>query len=191
MLVRNPLARASAPARLPAIARGETGPHQLNSSLDRSFDGRQCVSEETHMLKRLASGIGLVAVAALGAAAPACRNAHVDALRIAVFRQQAAFWLDKYSPSQTVVCLSIEDGGVRRSVSKEYLGHFPSEAAVRTGDACDEQASGAVERGTGRPAVLVAVGAIAWQSSGVRTQRVVREKTGWVCLGQIIKDTPL
>jgi hypothetical protein len=160
------------------------------------------------MLKRLASGIGLVAVAALGATAPACRDAEVDALRVAVFRQQVAFWLDESSrASQTVVCLAIEDGGVRRSVPAEYLRHFPGEAAVRTGDACDEQASGAVERGTGRPAVLVAVGAIAWQSSdeawvttryyrsaiisGVRTQRVVREKTGWVCLGQIVKDTPL
>jgi hypothetical protein len=25
----------------------------------------------------------------------------------------------------------------------------------------------------------------------VRTQRVVREETGWVCLGQVIKDMPL
>jgi hypothetical protein len=119
-----------------------------------------------------------------------------------------AFWLDEHSRgSKTVVCLAIEDGGVRRGVTKEYLKRFPGEPAVRTGDDCDERASGAVERGTGRPAVLVAAGDVAWKSadeawvtirhyrsgviSGVRTQRVVREETGWVCLGQIIKDMPL
>jgi hypothetical protein len=168
------------------------------------------MSKETQMLKRvgIGIGIGLAVLAALGAAEPVVKDAEVDAVRVAVFREQVPFWLDEHSrESKTVVCLSIDDGSARRSVSGEYLKHFPGEAAVRTGDACEELASGAVERGTGRPAVLVAVGAIAWKSadeawvttrhfrtaviSGLRTQRVVRERSGWVCLGQIIHDAPL
>ena len=160
------------------------------------------------MLKQMAIGIGLLGLAGVGMAQPAGGKIDVDEVRLAVFRQQVAFWLDEPSRgSKTVVCLAIEDGGGRRSVTKEYLKHFPGEPAVRTGDDCDERASGAVERGTGRPAVLVAAGDLAWKSpdeawvtirhyrsaiiSGVRTQRVVREETGWVCLGQVIKDMPL
>jgi hypothetical protein len=160
------------------------------------------------MLKQMAIGIGLLGLAGVGMAQPAGGKIDVDEVRLAVFRQQVAFWLDEPSRgSKTVVCLAIEDGGGRRSVTKEYLKHFPGELAVRTGDDCDERASGAVERGTGRPAVVVAAGDLAWKSpdeawvtirhyrsaiiSGVRTQRVVREETGWVCLGQVIKDMPL
>ncbi len=160
------------------------------------------------MRRHVAIGVGLVMVAALGEATPAGKDAEADALRLAVFRQQVAFWLDESARgSKTVICLAIEEGGVRRAVSDEYLKRLPGEPAVRTAEACEERPSGAVERGTGRPAILIAVGAIAWQSadeawvttrhyrsaiiSGVRTQRVVREKTGWVCLGQIVKGAPV
>jgi hypothetical protein len=160
------------------------------------------------MLKRMAIGIGLLGLAGVGMAQPSGGRIDVDEVRLAAFRQQVTFWLDEHSRgSKTVVCLAVEEGGVRRSVTKEYLKRFPAEPAVRTGDDCDESASGAVERGTGRPAVLVAAGDVAWKSrdeawvtirhyrsaiiSGVRTQRVVREETGWVCLGQVIKDMPL
>ena len=160
------------------------------------------------MLKRVAIGVVMAVLTGLGVAAADSRDAEIEALRVAVFRHQVAFWLNEESrESQTVVCLAIEEGGSRRSVSREYLKHFPGEAAVRTGDACEEKASGAVERGTGRPAVVVTVGAVAWQSSdeawvttrhyrsavisGIRTQRVVRERAGWVCLGQVTKDAPV
>jgi threonine dehydrogenase-like Zn-dependent dehydrogenase len=166
------------------------------------------MNEEADMLKQVVIGIGLLGLAVVAIAQPSGGKTDVDEVRLAVFRQQLAFWLDEHSRgSKTVVCLAIEHGGVRRSVTKEYLKRFQGEPAVRTGDDCDERASGAVERGTGRPAVLVAAGDLAWKSpdeawvttrhyrsavvSGVRTQRVVREETGWVCLGQIIKDMPL
>jgi hypothetical protein len=160
------------------------------------------------MLGRVTIGLGLLGLLGLATGQPPQGNTEIDAIRLAVFRQQLGFWLDGHArESKTVVCLAIEDGGVRRSVTKEYLRHFPGEAAVRTGDDCDKRPSGAVERSTTRPAVLVASGEVAWQSpdeawvttshyrsamvSGVRKQRVVRENGRWICLGQIIKDTPL
>ena len=160
------------------------------------------------MLKRMVIALGLLGLSGVGMAQPSVGSTDVDEVRLAAFRQQVAFWLDEHARgSKTVVCLAVEDGGVRRSVTKDYLKRFPAEPAVRTGDDCDESASGAVERGTGRPAVLIAAGNVTWKSpaeawvtirhyrsaiiSGVRTQRVVREETGWVCLGQVIKDMPL
>jgi hypothetical protein len=139
---------------------------------------------------------------------PTHPNSEVDEVRLAVFRQQVGFWLDDHArESKTVLCLALEEGGVRRSVTKAYLKHFPRELAVRTAGDCDERPPGAIERSTGRPAVLVVTGEIAWRSadeawvttrhyrsatvSGVRRQRVVRENDRWICLGQIINDTPL
>ncbi len=156
------------------------------------------------MLKRMAIGIGLLGLAGLGMAQPSGGRTDVDGVRLAAFRQQVAFWLDEHSRgSKTVVCLAIEDGGVLRSVTKEYLKRFPAEPDVRTGDDCDESASGAVERGTGRPAVLVAAGDVAWKSrdeawvtirhyrsaiiSGVRTQRVVVRRLAGYALGRSSK----
>jgi len=117
------------------------------------------------MLKQMAIGVGLLGLAGVGMAQPAGGKIDVDEVRLAVFRQQVAFWLDEPSRgSKTVVCLAIEEGGARRSVTKEYLKRLPGEPAVRTADDCDERASGAVERGTGRPAVVVAAGDLAWKS---------------------------
>ena len=159
-------------------------------------------------LKRSTIGLALLT---LGAGAFVdCRPAdsRVDDVRLAVFQQQVGFWLDAQArEARTVACLAIEDAGVRRSVARDYLERFPKRDPVRMSDECEERASGAVERGTGRPAVLVTVGKVEWKSageawvttrhyrsalaSGERIQRVVREDTRWVCLGQIIKDTPL
>lgn len=133
--------------------------------------------------------------------------AELEAVRVAVLQQQVAFWLDDHArESKMVVCLSIEDEGTRRSLPKEYLSQLREDEAVRVSDQCEERSAGAVERATGRPAVLVSVGEVSWRSdneawvttrhyrsgliSGLRTQRVVREPMGWVCLGQIIKDGP-
>ncbi len=158
------------------------------------------------MFNRMA--IAAVLAAAFDVSHSLAADPALDEVRLAVFQQQMAFWLDKDARgSKRVVCLAIEEGGMRRSVTREYLKRFPGEAAVRTGDDCDQRPSGAVERGTGRPAVLIVAGNVEWKSaeeawvttrhyrssvmSGVRTHRVVREKTRWICLGQIIKDTPL
>src|SRR5262249_42452261 len=152
--------------------------------------------------------LGLLTLAGVASAYSSGADAEIDNVRLAVFQQQIGFWLDEHARgSKAVVCLAIEDGGIRRSVTKEYLKRFPGEVAVRTGDDCEERASGAVERGTGRPAVFLVAGSVEWKSpdeawvttrhyrsaviSGVRKQRVVREETRWVCLGQVIKDMPL
>ena len=95
------------------------------------------------MLRQMAIGIGLLGLAGVGMAQPLGDKTDVDEVRLAVFRQQVAFWLDEHARgSKTVVCLAIEDGGVRRSVTKDYLKRFPGEPAVRSGDDCDERASG-------------------------------------------------
>jgi len=158
--------------------------------------------------KRVAFALGLLALGGVAAAYSSETDTRVDEVRLAVFQQQIRFWLDDHArEGKTVVCLAIEDDGVRRSVTKDYLKRIPQEVAVRTGDDCEQRASGAVERATGRPAVLLVAGRVEWKSpdeawvtirhyrtavvSGVRTQRVVREETRWVCLGQIIKDMPL
>lgn len=157
------------------------------------------------MRRRAMAALAVMGLA--GALRAGSAPADIDDIRLVVFRQQVAFWLGGHArESSTVVCLSVEERGARRSVTREYLKHFVGEAAVRVQDDCEERASGAVERRTGRPAVLVSVGRVSWQSadeawvetrhfrsgviSGVRTQRVVRDKAGWTCLGQVIKDGP-
>jgi hypothetical protein len=157
----------------------------------------------------LAGGvIGLCCLALVGVGCAKRSSAIVDDVREAVFREQLRFWLDENARlSQTVVCLSVEDGGVDRSVASDYLARFRGERAARRLDDCVARPSAAVERSTGHPAVLVSAGVVTWQSeaeawvatryyrsgviSGVRTLRVVREADGWVCLGQVVKDGPL
>lgn len=162
------------------------------------------------MRKSLAvAAVVVVGAASVAGVVQAARGrAAADEVRLAVLRQQVAFWLDENSRAgKTVVCLGTEADGVRRSVTNEYLRHFAGETAVRAQADCEEQAAGAIERSSGRPAILVTAGEVAWQStgeawvatrhyrsgvmSGVQTLRVVREPAGWVCLGQILKDGPL
>jgi hypothetical protein len=131
----------------------------------------------------------------------------VDDVAEAVFRQQLTLWLEGTGGySQTVLCLAIGRGNVEESVSREFLERFKGGPPVRPRAECDGQKDGAIERATGRLAILVTVGAIKWLSadeaqvnvhhfrsqlvSGTRTYRVVRERSRWICLGQVIDIAP-
>jgi hypothetical protein len=130
-----------------------------------------------------------------------------EAVLEAVFRQQVKEWLDTSERARgTVVCLAIDTGEAPQSVDREYLGRFGTEPAVRRSAECEARATGAVERDTLKPAIIVTAGPIDWVAddeawvrvtyfrtmtqSSLRTYRVVREQEGWICLGQIIKDAP-
>jgi hypothetical protein len=130
-----------------------------------------------------------------------------EAVLEAVLRQQVTEWLDASERARgTVVCLAIDPGGAPQSVDKQYLGRFGTEPAVRRAAECEARATGAVERATLKPAIIVTAGPIDWVAedeawvrvtyfrtktqSSLRTYRVVREREGWISLGQIIKDSP-
>ena len=76
---------------------------------------------------------------------------------------------------------------------------------MRRGVDCENRAGSVVERTTGRPAVLITVGAITWAapdeawvtvgyyrklSSGSQQYRVVKEQARWICLGPIVRLSP-
>ncbi len=63
--------------------------------------------------RRLAALIfGVIGLA--GVAQPISAGTDLDDIRLAVFRQQVAFWLDGHArESKVVVCLSVEEGGAR------------------------------------------------------------------------------
>ena len=104
-----------------------------------------------------------------------------------------------------VACLSIDPGLAPQSVGKEFLEGF-GDRPVRRGAECEERPEGAVELATDRPALLVTAGPIEWVSederwvrvryfrtallSAERLYRVVKERSTWVCLGQIIHMAP-
>jgi hypothetical protein len=130
-----------------------------------------------------------------------------EAVLEAVFRQQVKEWLDPSERARgTVVCLAVDPGGAPQSVDREYMGRFGTEPAVRRAAECEARAMGAVERDTRVPAIIVTAGPIEWvaedeawvrvtyfrtkMQSSLRTYRVVREREGWISLGQIIKDSP-
>lgn len=130
-----------------------------------------------------------------------------EAVLEAVFRQQVKEWLDTAERARgTVVCLAVDPGGAPQSVDREYMGRFGREPAVRRAAECEARALGAVERDTLKPAIIVTAGPIEWvaedeawvtvayfrtkMQSSLRTYRVVREREGWISLGQIIKDSP-
>lgn len=125
----------------------------------------------------------------------------------AVFRQQVEDLLDAEARALgTVLCLAVDPGGAPQSVSREFLVRFRAEPAVRRAAECEARRRGAVTLGASRPAVIVTAGPIDWVAadeawvtvSRFRSQedarrwqyRVVREATGWVCLGPIIKQAP-
>jgi len=105
-----------------------------------------------------------------------------------------------------VVCLQVDPGGAPQSVSKEFLRRFRGLPFVRRGAECEARSGGAVERATGAPAVIVTAGPIEWVAadeahvrvasfrsgrySSEGTYRVVREPSGWFCLGPILKMSP-
>jgi hypothetical protein len=125
----------------------------------------------------------------------------------AVFRQQIQEHLDHTArAAHTVICLAIDPGGAPQSPGRELLARLVDEHAVRRAAECDRRPKGAVESMTLRPAIIVTAGPIEWiaadeawvavsyfrtaRQSALRRYRVVREKNGWVSLGQIVIDSP-
>jgi hypothetical protein len=102
--------------------------------------------------------------------------------------------------------LSIDPGGAPQSVSSEFLERLDPRPFLRRGAECEERPDGAVELASERPAVLITAGPIEWVAeddawvtvryfrtnllSAERLYRAVREKSGWVSLGQIIQMSP-
>jgi hypothetical protein len=129
------------------------------------------------------------------------------AVLAAVFRQQIQEHLD--APARqagTVICLAVNPGGAPQSPSRELMEPFARDGAVRRAAECDPRPAGAVEAMTQRPAVVVTAGPIEWiaadeawvsvsyfrsaRLSAQRLYRVVLEPSGWVSLGQIVRDGP-
>ena len=126
----------------------------------------------------------------------------------ATLRQQISEHLDDTDRArQTVVCLGINPGQAPQSPSKEFMARFRREPAVRRLTECEARPSGAVEGTTSRPAIMVTAGPIEWRAadeawvtvayfrsssqSALRRYRVVRERSGWVSIGQIVMDLPV
>jgi len=125
----------------------------------------------------------------------------------AVFRQQLEEHLDAAERARgTVLCVGIDPGGAPQSPTQAVMLRLSGDLAVRRLGECDPRPKGAVESRTLRPAVLVTAGPIEWiaadeahvavryfrsaRQSALREYRVVKERSGWVCLGQIILDGP-
>ena len=125
-----------------------------------------------------------------------------DAVLLAVLHQVAEEMVEK----DGVACLSIDPGGAPQSIGGDLLESFADLPFVRRGAECEERENGAVELATDRPAVLITAGPIEWVEdeeawvtvryfrtavlSAERLYRAVREETGWVCLGQIVRMAP-
>jgi hypothetical protein len=152
------------------------------------------------------TALALALALALTSGAQPSEDPRAEAVVEAAFRQQVGFWLDDDTrQAGTVVCLAVEKGGVAHSVSREYVARF-RDPSLRRAAECEERRDGPVERLTGRPAVLVTVGAIAWMapddawvwirsrsgrhSRSAQQFRVVREPSRWICLGPVLKTSP-
>ena len=126
----------------------------------------------------------------------------------AVFRQQIAEHLDATERARsTVLCLGIDPGGAPQSPPQAVMLRLSADAALRRIGECDPRPKGAVEARSLRPAILVTAGPIEWvaadeahvavryfqnsRQSALRKYRVVRERSGWVSLGQIVLDGPV
>jgi hypothetical protein len=136
-----------------------------------------------------------------GVAAPTFAQEE-DRVLIAVLHQVAEAMVEEGE----VACLAIDSGGAPQSIDTELLESFADLPFARRGAECEERESGAVELATDRPAVLITAGPIEWAEddeawvtvryfrtailSAERLYRAVREETGWVCLGQIVKMAP-
>ena len=106
---------------------------------------------------------------AVALAAPACRGATAPPAREtervveAAFRQQLSYWLSGDSRSTgTVVCFAVDQGLLQ--LQRGNLARL-ADAAVRDGSECEARADGAIERSTGRPAVLVTALEVEWIAS--------------------------
>jgi hypothetical protein len=147
-----------------------------------------------------------LAAVALASAGPASAREN-DAILVAVLRHVADVMVDESLRLEGgVACLSVDPGGAPQSLERELLGRFADMPFVRRGAECEERPEGAVERATDRPAVLITAGPIEWVRpdeawvtvryyrtavlSALRLYRVVREESGWVTLGQVIRQSP-
>jgi hypothetical protein len=158
------------------------------------------------MTRRSPIVLGLAALLASTSRAQPALDPRADEIIEAAFRQQVSFWLSEDARAVgTVVCLAVEQAGVAHSVARQYLPRF-HEPSVRRAAECEGRPRGAVERATGRPAVLLTVGPIVWKSpdeawitvrhfksqlsTAAQQYRVVKEQARWICLGQILKMSP-
>lgn len=125
----------------------------------------------------------------------------------AVFRQQLEEHLDATERARgTVLCLAIDPGDAPQSPTQAVMARLSADPSVRRLGECDPRPKGAVESRSLRPAIIVTAGPIDWvaeddarvsvayfrsaRQSARRLYRVVREKSGWVCLGPILLDGP-
>lgn len=148
----------------------------------------------------------VVALALVGVAGEPSHE-RADAVLEAVLKGVAKeFLTEEVRATGAVACLQIDPGAAPQSVSREFLRRFKSLAFVRRGAECETRSEGAVELATGAPAVIITAGPIEWaaadeahvhvryfrsnRESASRLYRVVREPSGWVFLGQIIKMSP-
>ena len=153
--------------------------------------------------ERTCGALVLLVAAAVAPAQSAPAPGHEsDAVLVAVLRQVAQAMVEKGG----VACLAVDPGGAPQSVEPELLESFADLPFVRRGAECEARPDGAVELVTDRPAVLVTAGPIEWVEddeawvtvryfrtavlSAERLYRVVREKSGWVSLGQIVRMAP-
>jgi hypothetical protein len=106
-----------------------------------------------------------------------------------------------------VFCAAIDPGGAPQKPTAGVMRLLADEPQLRPLGACDRRSEGAVEAQTLRPAVIATVGPIDWvsgdeahvavsifrsaKSGAHRTYRVVKERSGWVSLGPILRDGPL
>jgi len=154
-------------------------------------------------LTRLIAASWLIGTGATLADDPSRESAVFEA----VFRQQLEEHLDAAERARgTVLCVGIDPGGAAQSPTQAVMLRLSGDVAVRRLGECDPRPKGAVESRTLRPAILVTAGPIEWiaadeahvavkyfrnsRQSARRVYRVVKERSGWVCLGQIILDAP-
>lgn len=155
------------------------------------------------MRGRARSAFFVVALAPVVVAGQPSRERGDAVLEAALKGVAKEFLTEEVRAIGTVACLQIDPGAAPQSISKEFLRRFKSLSFVRRGAECETRSEGAVELATGAPAVILTAGPIEWASgdeahvhvtyfrsnreSGSRLYRVVREPSGWVSLGQIIK----
>ncbi len=149
----------------------------------------------------------LLTVACGGACVRTATPPAESEVRLAVLRQQVGFWLDDHGrESGLIVCLGAVEDGRTHGVDGRFLGRSTDRLLVRPIEACEARADGALERRTGRPAIIVIVSAVTWAGpreaiaevehfrsavvSGRRQYRVVRELSRWICLGEVVRMTP-
>jgi hypothetical protein len=131
--------------------------------------------------------------------------ARETAVFTAALRRQVDEHLDASArASRTVVCVGINPGEAPQSPDRKFMAGLGRGNALRRLTECEPRPKGAVESTTLRPAVIVTVGPIDWRAddeawvtvtyfrtsaqSAIRRYRVVHERSGWVCLGQIVLD---